>query len=423
MLKSIDEVLNIIFENICVINNYEEVDLYSALNRVCFEDIKARFNVPPFDTSAMDGFAVKSSDFNGQKDLKLKIIGELSAGSNLKLNINSGEAIRIMTGAPIPKGADAILIKELATETTINNEKYVIPNITTIEPKLHIRTLGTDFKKEDIILQKGLLINPIALAILASNGITKIKVFKKINVGIISTGDELIDPFDEKVKAENFEPEFGKIMNSNQSLLYGLILKYGCIPKIISQVQDNPQQIANAISNNINDCNIILTTGGASVGEYDYLPKALEISGFNTHIFRLKIKPGRPLIYGYKKIDNQTKIVIGLPGNPASAFVSFLKIVRPIINKLSGINPPNELIKVTAILNNNVKRDLERIFYARGKISGFSEYNGIFLPTVEVSNKQDSNILTTALNANCLVEILPGDKPILKGEIVFIELI
>ena len=399
----------------------EKVTIVDAFERIAAENAAAGFSVPPFDTSAMDGFAVKSADFSDAASLKsglrLEIIGELAAGSTLKFSVSRGKAVKIMTGAPLPGGADAILMKELCEE--IKNEKeWYLKTEASINSGLHVRTVGTDFKKGDVIIPRGTFLNPAAAGLLASAAIAEIAVYKKPAVAVLSTGDELIDPLDPSAREKGFAPGPGKIMNSNLYLLASLLKASGARPLLLGTAKDTPGDISQKILEGSSAADIVITTGGASVGSYDYIPDALKMAGFEVNIWKMNIKPGRPFIFGIKNEGGRTKFVFGLPGNPASAMVSFLKIIRPVIYKLCGRSAPLEMLRVKGFINSDVRLDSERLTFLRARI-----YEDGGRTMIDVPKKQDSNILSSALRLNCLAEIPSGKGVLPEGSEVFAQII
>ena len=432
ILKDLNSAINEILACIPAESRSEEVFILDALDRIVSRDVKARFSVPPFNTSAMDGFAVSSADLSADKmadgPVKLMVTGEAAAGSRADMSIKSGEAVKIMTGAPLPSGADAILVKENAVEEK-QKGFWSVTCLEAVSAGLHVRKTGADFFENDIIVPRATLINPAALGILASSGYSRVDVYVKKSVAVVSTGDELIDPLDETVARAGFVPGAGRIMNSNLFLLYGLLVKSGLKPELCGIAIDTPEDIAQKISLGLDRADIVITTGGASVGSYDYIPAALELLGFQINIWKMAIKPGRPFIFAVKKDAGAGKIVFGLPGNPASSLVSFIKLLRPALDKYSGAASPSKSFTVYGALGESVKKDRERTTYLRAFIynpeageggagrSG-SESENAHVAVIKVPSKQDSNILTTALYANCLAEIPPGDGIAAKGDIV-----
>lgn len=401
----------------------EQVSLAKAAGRVIAEDIAAPFSVPPFDTSAMDGFAVKSDDLSDELKLAggvtLEVTDEVAAGFVSAKKVAPGTAIKIMTGAPLPEGADAILMKELAEETK-DGGGWKVATKTKVAKGLHVRRVGADFTKGAVVIKCGTYLNPPALGIIASAARAEVKVYKKPEVAVLSTGDELIDPHDREVTRKDFAPGPGKIMNSNLYLLVGLLRDAGAAPRPLGIAKDTPEAIAEKISTGLKAADIVITTGGASVGSYDFIPEALKLLGLEVSIWKMDIKPGRPFIFGLKKGPSAhfNKFVFGLPGNPASSMVSFIKLIRPAVYKLCGRAEPLAATIVAGELNGEVRQDGERTTYLRTRIA-FEGGRAV----VEAPKKQDSNILSSALAANCLAVIPPGDSVLAAGTVVAAEII
>lgn len=419
-MKNLNDAIEDILKLVTVACERETVSLFDSGGRVCARDVAARFFVPPFDTSAMDGFAVVASDFEADKggELKLRIVGEAAAGSAEKFNILSGEAVKIMTGAPLAAGADAILIKEMAREVK-NADEWSVWSAASVKKGLHVRKKGADFSRGDVILPAGTLINSAGAGILASSGYSCVQVYKKRSVAVLSTGDELIDPLGENVAVEGYEPGPGKIMNSNMFLLCDLLRVCGADPIACGIASDTPDGIAKKIEEGIQNSDMIITTGGASVGSYDFIPEALQAVGFNVQIWKMSMKPGRPFIFGVKNVSGKTKLAFGLPGNPASSLVSFVKLIRPAVYKACGRSNYRETVFVKGFITEDVKRDHERTTYLRARL--YNDDAGKVL--ISVPSRQDSNILTTALMANCLAEILPGEGILCKNSEVTAQII
>ena len=310
-------------------------------------------------------------------------------------------------------------MKEYAEETN-DGGGWKITTTAKIPKGLHVRRTGADFTKGSVVVKSGTYLSPPALGIIASAARAEVRVYKKPEVAVLSTGDELIDPHDREVTRRDFAPGPGKIMNSNLYLLSGLLKDAGAAPRPLGIAKDTPEAIAEKISMGLKVADIVITTGGASVGSYDFIPAALELLGFEVMIWKMDIKPGRPFIFGLKKGPNPhfNKYVFGLPGNPASSMVSYLKLIRPAVYKLCGRSEPLAATVVSGELNGEVRQDRERTTYLRSRI--FFEGGKA---VIDAPKKQDSNILSSALSANCLAVIPPGDSILPAGTVVAAEII
>ena len=299
----------------------EEVSLSKALGRVLCENVRATRKVPPFDNSAMDGFAVLWRDVEratAQAPVPLRVVETVPAGYVAQRRLSQKSAIRIMTGAPIPRGADTVVRVEHTTGSgdTVRIEK-------TDGAGSHIRRAGEDIKKGALILQKGRALTPADLGLIASVGKSQVKVYRRPSVGLISTGDELLN-VDEP-------PMPGKIVNSNSYTLAAAIEQAGATPRFLGIARDSRKSLVAALKKALR-FDVIMTSGGVSVGDYDFVKQALGDIGVRMHFWKVAQRPGHPMTFG--RIG--TKPVFGLPGNPVSSAVSFLLYARPALLKMMG---------------------------------------------------------------------------------------
>jgi len=399
---SVEKALGRILSGISTKSQHEITDIFNCDGRTLFYDIVAEFNVPSKNNSAMDGYAISSEDIksaNSVNSVTLDIIDEIQAGSELKgEKIKSGCAIRIMTGAPIPEGADSVIPFEDTEETG----KIVKIFKSTVKNE-NIRFAGEDIKKGNIVLKKGTRIDSAEIGVLSSLNFNIITVFEKPKVAIISTGNELSEPgYDYN----------GKIINSNAYTIYSEVKKYGGEPIYGGIVRDTYDDVKNMFLRFL-DNDIIISSGGVSMGRYDFIPDVLKDIGVDIKIHKVMMKPGKPIIFGVKG----EKAFFGLPGNPVSVMVSFMQFVRPAILKMGGnIQISKPLVKA---------KTKEQIIKKKGRkhfIRGFFNIEeGKFL--VSTTGPQGSGILTSMSSANCLI-ILPEDVEVVEsGEMVDIQLI
>lgn len=295
----------------------EQLALTDGLNRILAEDIKSAINVPPAANSAMDGYAIRTSDVSAAATTTLQVTQRIPAGEVGK-TLKPGTAARIFTGAPIPAGADAVIMQEqvIADGDSISFDVAV-------KPAQNIRPTGEDITENQIILKKGTKLRAQELGLTASIGVSHLAVTRKVRVGIFFTGDELVEP------GKPLEP--GKIYDSNRYTLNGLLQTMGCEIVDLGIVGDTLEQTTQAILQATQTTDLVITSGGVSVGEEDHVRIALEKLG-ELHMWRLKIKPGKPLAFG---LVNETAFM-GLPGNPVSVFAGFCLFVSPMIKKLQG---------------------------------------------------------------------------------------
>ncbi len=400
---SVDKAIDIILSSVSPVMGKEMVNLFDATGRILSEDIKSPFNVPVKNNSAMDGYAVIVSDTeyaSPVKPLLLKITGEIQAGNySFGEAVRSGNAIRIMTGAPIPDGADAVIPFEDTEET----EEFV--RITRPLKKWeNIRFAGEDIKKGETILLTGCRLEQADIGLLASMNFTDVAVYRKPEVAIISTGDEILEP--------GSDNPHGKTYNSNSYALYSAVKQYGGIPHYMGIVPDDKEVILSKFRE-INKFDIFISSGGVSMGKYDFIPDVLRELNIEIKIHKILMKPGKPVVFGTK----DDKLFFGLPGNPVSVMIAFGKFVRPALLKMGGaLNLEKPVI--TAIADEDMKKKKGRRHFLRGIF--FVKDQKIY---VKSTGPQGSGILTSLKNSNCLI-ILPEETEIIKkGEPVEIELI
>ena len=368
-----------------------KVSILQALDRFAAEDYFARLPLPTFDNSAMDGYAVIASA--SKLGARLRVIGEQPAGVDRKLRVSKGEAIRIFTGAPIPAGADAIVMQE---DVTRDREEIVV-NVDA-EADEFIRKRGCDLGEGQKILNKGDQVTATKLALLASQGVAEILVGGEARVAIVSTGDELAKPGEEL--------RTGQIYDSNSPLLQALVQRFGGTVASIQHCHDDADSLRSAFQAAAKN-EILIVTGGVSVGEHDLVQQNLRDLGAKIDIWRVALKPGKPFLFG--QLENS--FVFGLPGNPVSAFVTFLQFVRPAILKMMGAADV-DLGKIPAKLSVDLTNASERAHYLRGKFE-----HGSFAPI----GRQESHALFGLSQSNALLRIEPG-QTFRAGEVVEIQL-
>jgi len=351
-----------------------------ALGCFAAEDYVARLPLPTFDNSAMDGYAVVASSC--KKGERLRVTGEQSAGRDKQLRISSGEAVRIFTGAPMPGGADAIVMQE---DVTRDGDEIVIN--TDVEADEFVRRRGCDLAEGQKILGKGERIGPTAIALLASQGFAEVRIGGEAKAAILATGDELVKP------GGKLEP--GQIYESNSALLSALLQRCGAIVKSEEHCRDERESLIEAIKRGIEN-NVLIISGGVSVGEHDLVKDALHELGAQIDIWRVAIKPGKPFVFG----QLNECAVFGLPGNPVSAFVTFLQFVRPAILKMMGATNL-DLPQVPAKLTVDLTNDGDRAHYIRGKLE-----HGRFTPV----GRQESHALFGLSQSNALLRLALGQS-------------
>ncbi|MEZ0323055.1 MAG: gephyrin-like molybdotransferase Glp [Hydrogenothermaceae bacterium] len=395
------EALKIVLDNVRETGD-EKVLFINALNRILAEDIYADDDNPPIDNSGMDGYAVRYEDIKDaseDKPIALKVIGESKAGGD-DIELVPGTAISIYTGALIPKGADTVVQKELT-----KREGDIVYIYKALKKGSNIRPKGGDYKKGEILLRKGTVLRPPEIGILSSVNKSTVYVKQKVKVGIITTGDEILDVGEPRTKPS-------QIRTSNTYTLYTQILEAGALPVILGFAKDDPDDITQKLRYAKN-CDVLLTTGGVSVGDYD-LVKDFVQKELNVDILFWKVsqKPGKPVAFGVWGEDRE-KLFFGIPGNPVASMVVFETLVKPAIKKKMGHkNYYNPVID--AYLEESFERkSVDRLEFVRVDI----EYkNGTFL--VKPFEKQGSNILTSMVNSKGLMIVDKGVNLLGKGQSV-----
>jgi molybdopterin molybdotransferase len=358
------------------------VPIADALDRFAAQDYFASIPLPVFDNSAMDGYAVKAAD--ARRGKRLCVIGEQPAGDDRTLTISPGQAIRVFTGAPIPAGADAVAMQE-----EVSSEGTEIVINANVDPGEFIRKRGCDLSEGQKILGKGERLRPANLALLASQGLGEIKTGGEVSVAILSTGDELVRP------GEKLRP--GQIYESNSSLLRSLAQRCGATVQSVEHCRDDRDALIEAIRRGAQN-HVLIIAGGVSVGEHDLVKTALQSLGAQIDIWRVAIKPGKPFLFGHL----HECAVFGLPGNPVSSFVTFLRLVQPAILKMMGAAENElEMQTIPGELTVDLANESDRALYVRGRFE-----HGKFQP----GGVQESHALFGLSRANALVRLAPGEK-------------
>jgi len=380
----------------------EKVLLLEGLGRIIGEDIYARRDIPPFDNSAMDGYALKFEDiWESSKDhpVRLEVIEDLPAGSVSKKTIGKGQAIRIMTGAPVPKGADTVI----PVEETRKEDGYAV--ILKAAPfGENIRRSGEDVKKEERVISRGDLIRPAEIGMLASVGRSSVLVYQRPLVAILCTGDELVDV------DENLDET--KIISSNSYTLAAQVKDCGAVPVQLGIARDRKEEIREKLRQGTR-ADMLISSAGVSVGDYDFVKDALGDLGMEMAFWQVSMKPGKPLAFG----TIQGKPVFGLPGNPVSSMVSFEEFVRPSLLKMMGHRQVFRTV-VEAILQEEIRKTAGRRHFIRAFVS-FKQ--GSYFATT--TGDQGSGILMSMLKANGLIMIPEAQEIARAGEKVKVQLL
>ena len=394
-LLSIDETLKQLREHASLIANTNKtitLPLDKALGSILATDLSSSIQVPPLDNSAMDGYAVNSSDLSDADENQLEVSQRIPAGS-IGESLKQGTAARIFTGAPIPEGADAVVMQEVC-----QRDGNIVKITGSISSGNNIRKAGEDIDQGAVILTAGTKLRPQDIGLAASVGISQIPVFKPLKVAIFSTGDELREP-SESLAA-------GQIYNSNRYTLTGLLQSLGCSIIDLGVIEDTLEATQKALQKAAMQADLVITSGGVSVGEEDHIRKAIETLG-KLELWRVNIKPGKPLTFGHIKNEQGNTAFLGLPGNPVSVFTTFCIFARPFILKAQGCR------------NTEANHYQLPASFTWGKAGSRNEYlraralNG----KIELYPHQGSGVLSSTSWANGFV-FIPANTVINKGEMV-----
>ncbi|GAA0109763.1 molybdopterin molybdotransferase MoeA [Clostridium tertium] len=391
---SLEEAIEILNNNV---NNLdiEEVDLIDGLNRVISENIYAQINNPPFNKSAMDGYALISNNTE-LSNRKFKVIDKVYAGGVCSSAVNEDTAVRIMTGAPIPKGANAVIKQE---DVTLEDDFIILKK--NINENENICIKGEDISKGSLLLKSSKKLDYADIGILASSGINKMKVYKKPKIAFISTGDEVVDI--------GLALGEGKIYNSNKYSILSRIKELGYEAKYIAHINDNFHEIGSYIEEISNEVDLIITTGGVSVGEKDLLKDAIDTTSGEKLFWKITIKPGSAVLCS--RVNKS--IVISLSGNPTAALTTFELLVKPTLEKLSGYQEI-KINREKAILSKDIKKKSPQ----RRFIRGYVEVNNCKQYVHITQTKSGNGILSSAINSNCIIEIETNNDGKNQGDLV-----
>jgi len=400
-MLSVEQALEQILTRIDALEE-EEKPILGCLGQVLAEDIYSSINIPPLDNSAMDGYAVRSEDTHGaslESPRFLRVIDTVTPGYISKHEVEPGTVARIMTGAPIPKGADCVVRFEYTDETQRKSPSDEVGILYEVETGFDIRRAGENIAKGSKSLSKGTLLRPSEIGVLASLGYNRVVVIRRPVVAVLATGDEIVDISQPLPEA--------KIYNSNTYSVAALVLRYGGIPRILGIASDSEDSLMASLQHG-QDADLLITTGGVSLGDYDIVKDVLLKDG-EIVFWKVRLKPGKPLAFGMvkglSKAGVEKKIpYLGLPGNPVSAMVTFEVFVRPAILKMLGkknlAKPTVEAVIEEPIVNEDARR-----IFARAIVEKHGEKY-----IARLTGAQGSGILSSMASANGLV-IVPEDKP------------
>ncbi len=365
----------------------ERLHIRSALDRVLAEDLVSPLDVPAHDNSAMDGYAVRFADLKPNDEVALKLAGSAFAGVPFDGQVKAGECVRIMTGGVVPPGTDTIVMQEHA-EARGDSVKIGGGH----RQGQNFRRAGEDLKAGQVALKRGVLLRPAEIGLIASLGVGEVSVFRKLRVAFFSTGDEL--------RSIGTPLGAGQIYDSNRYTLHGMLTRLGCEVIDMGVVRDDPKLLEQAFNAAAQTADVVITSGGVSVGEADFVKALLDRLG-EVVFWKIAMKPGRPLAYG--RIGRAH--FFGLPGNPVSVMVTFYQFVRDALLKLSGREPVPPLPTFKVPCASNLKKAPGRTEFQRGVLTRDAAGN----LSVSVTGEQGSGILRSMVESNCFI-ILPSEQ-------------
>lgn len=399
---TVQEALTAVLAGVSVLSS-EKVPLLDALGRVIAEPVVAQDSLPPFANSAMDGYAMRAADLadaTAENPAELRVVGDVAAGSVPDVVVEAGTAVRIMTGAPLPPGADAVVPVEDTNEAWRNPERPLPQRIQirrAVGTGDYVRQAGGDITAGQTIIEQGHLLRPQEVGVLASLGVAQVAVIRRPKVGILATGDELI------AIEEPLRP--GKIRNSNGYTQTAQVLAAGGIPVSLGIARDTEVDVRQKLQAGLDaGVDLFISSAGVSVGAYDVVKAVLEIEG-NVGFWRVRMRPGKPLAFGtYHSIP-----YLGLPGNPVSAMVSFERFARPALLKMAGrVDWERPLLSV--VVQENIQSD-GRESYLRAIVSS---QNGQMV--ARTTGSQDSHMMTSLVKANALMIVPEGVTEVQAGQ-------
>ncbi len=395
----VDEARARILDAVAPLHGWERVTVRAALGRVLAQDVIASGNVPAHDNSAMDGYAIRAADLDADGDTALTVIGTAFAGRPFAGQVGAGHAVRIMTGAAIPSGADTIVVQEVSRR---DGDRVWIPSGQ--RKGQNLRRAGEDLAAGAVALPAGLRCGAAALGLIASLGIAEVCVRRRLRVAFFSTGDEIASI------GRPLAP--GEVYDSNRYTLFAVLSALGCELLDMGVVEDDPSRLEAAMRDAA-VADVIITSGGVSVGEADFIRELMGRLG-EVSFWKLAIKPGRPMAFG--RIGDA--VLFGLPGNPVAVMVTFYQLVQDALLKMMGVSPlpPAQLLQVRSAFS--MKKQPGRVEYLRGRLQPQSDGGG---PTVALAGAQGAGVLHSMSEADCFI-VLPEDcTGVTPGEPVLVQ--
>ena len=388
------------------VSQTETLSIRDSLGRILAADILSPTNVPNYDNSAMDGYAFNAADILADKPTELKMIGTAFAGKAFLGEIKQGECVRIMTGGMMPTGADTVIMQEKVKVTG-----NIISILEAPKPQANVRYAGEDLQQGQTVLGREHMMRAADLGLVASLGIGEVSVYRKLKVAFFSTGDELVS-IGEPLKT-------GQVYDSNRYTLHGMLSRLGVEIIDLGAIPDDEKLLETTLLTAANQADVVITSGGVSVGEADYMKLLLAKHG-QVMFWKLAMKPGRPLAYGKIQASNgQAAHYFGLPGNPVAVMVTFYQFVREALLGLMGQTQPSPLPTFNVICNENIKKQTGRTEFQRGIL--FADSDGTW--KVKPTGAQGSAILSSMSMANCFILLDESVGNLDAGAIVQVQVL
>jgi len=393
----LEEALELLLEK-TISPGESSVPLIHALGRIVSQDIVAQENSPFFDRSPLDGYALLASDTGSatsSQPVRLTVLEEIPAGYVAVSRVTSGTAIKVMTGAPIPQGADVVVKYE-----EVERKGGIVSIFKPLKSRSNVVYAGEDVKKGEVVAKQGILVTPALIGLLAGLGIASVTVYHRVKVAILSTGDELIN-IDETLRP-------GKIYDSNRHTLQARCLELGVEPVMLGNVADRQDQVAERICEGLKQADVVITTGGVSVGDYDVVQDAVEEAGAEIIFWKVDIKPGSPILAAMK----EQKLIIGLSGNPVAALITFDLLVIPLLKKMMGRRKYLYSKIQGALLDGFIKSSEQRRFLRARMLVGNEKI------LVRLTGIQNNSALKSMMECNLFVDVPAGSGPLNPGDVV-----
>lgn len=381
----------------------EAVPVARSVDRVLAADIRAATALPPFDNSAMDGFALRAADLKDatpQNPVELTVLETVRAGATGRLEVRPGQAVRVMTGAPLPRGADSVVMAEM-TEPGAGGKVRLAGST---RARSHVRARGEDVAEGSLLLEKGALLRPYDIALLAAQGVAEAPVVRLPRVAVLATGDELVD--------SRQEPGPGRIRDANRPALLAALSRWGAVTEDLGIAPDEPAALTATLASALARADVLVATGGVSVGDFDCTKAVFAALGVREVFWKVAVKPGKPLFFGVLEAPGApTKLVFGLPGNPIAALVCLEEFVRPALETLQGYAPKHPSYHLSGTAENDYPKPGDRRQYlfcrARPAPGGYA---------LDIIRPQGSAMLGMASRANALAVAPAGADRVRRGD-------